>query len=297
MTDLSKAELKKRWGTMQKVVTSEPRAKQIVNDILLDMETKPRLMDGRGNAMLVGASIYQACKFYELFARPASRASAPSSPATSRSAGDISKEDSGEGATEKLRQYEIYRQMLADHFDEPADVAMTQGRAVREGGQGAVHQEPGPDAAAHRGRQAADRLRRAERDLPLHRQEDARPRPLPGHLPRQPARRRRQGLRLHRRLPGPVQLARRRRSPTTPPARSTATRRRTSKACSPTASRRRARTSTRRWRRSARSASRSRRRRTRCSTSSTSAPRSRATPSSSRPTSRSASSSTRPSPP
>ena len=67
MTDLSKAELKKRWGTMQKVVSSEPRAKQIVDDILLDMETKPRLMDGRGNAMLVGASIYQACKFYELF--------------------------------------------------------------------------------------------------------------------------------------------------------------------------------------------------------------------------------------
>ena len=67
MTDLSKAELKKRWGTMQKVVSAEPRAKQIVNDILLDMETKPRLMDGRGNAMLVGSSIYQACKFYELF--------------------------------------------------------------------------------------------------------------------------------------------------------------------------------------------------------------------------------------
>ena len=55
MTDLAKAELKKRWGTMQKVVSSEPRAEQIVDDILLDMETKPRLMDGRGNAMLVGA--------------------------------------------------------------------------------------------------------------------------------------------------------------------------------------------------------------------------------------------------
>ncbi len=39
-------------------------------------------------------------------------------------AGDISKEDSGEGATEKLRQYDIYRQMLADHFDEPADQAV-----------------------------------------------------------------------------------------------------------------------------------------------------------------------------
>ena len=42
-------------------------AEQIVNDILMDMETKPRLMDGRGNAILVGSSIYQACKFYELF--------------------------------------------------------------------------------------------------------------------------------------------------------------------------------------------------------------------------------------
>src|SRR5574338_346674 len=33
------------------------------------------------------------------------------------------KEDAGEGATEKLRQYEIYRRMLADYFHEPADKA------------------------------------------------------------------------------------------------------------------------------------------------------------------------------
>ena len=39
-------------------------------------------------------------------------------------ASDISKEDSGHGATEKLRQYDIYRQMLADHFHESADAAM-----------------------------------------------------------------------------------------------------------------------------------------------------------------------------
>lgn len=31
------------------------------------METEPRLVNGRGNAMLVGDSIYQACKFYEMF--------------------------------------------------------------------------------------------------------------------------------------------------------------------------------------------------------------------------------------
>ena len=125
MTDLSKAELKKRWGTMQKVVSSEPRARQIVNDILLDMDIKPRLMDGRGNAMLVSASIYQACKFYELFCQAGFKGKCAIITSYEPQAGDISKEDSGEGATERLRQYEIYRQMLADHFNEPADQAAT----------------------------------------------------------------------------------------------------------------------------------------------------------------------------
>lgn len=125
MTDLSKAELKKRWGTMQKVVSSEPRAKQIVNDILLDMETKPRLMDKRGNAMLVGSSIYQACKFYELFVAAGFRGKCAIVTSYVPSAGDISKEDSGDGKTEKIRQYDAYRRMLADYFDEPEDVAVT----------------------------------------------------------------------------------------------------------------------------------------------------------------------------
>ena len=125
MTDLSRAELKKRWGTMQKVVSSEQRAKQIVDDIRLDMETKPRLMDKRGNAMLVGSSIYQACKFYELFVSAGFRGKCAIVTSYVPSAGDISKEDSGEGTTEKIRQYDIYRRMLADYFDEPEDVAVT----------------------------------------------------------------------------------------------------------------------------------------------------------------------------
>jgi type I restriction enzyme R subunit len=124
MTDLSKAELKKRWGTMQKVVSAEPRARQIVNDILLDMDTKPRLMDGRGNAMLVGSSIYQACKFYELFCQAGFKGKCAIVTSYEPQAGDIAKEDSGEGATERLRQYDIYRQMLADHFNESHDKAV-----------------------------------------------------------------------------------------------------------------------------------------------------------------------------
>jgi len=124
MTDLTKAELKKRWGTMQKVVSSEPRSKQIVMDILSDMDLRPRLMDGRGNAMLVGSSIYQACKFYEMFVQAGFKGKVAIVTSYVPMAGDISKEDGGHGATEKLRQYEIYRQMLSDYFDEPADQAL-----------------------------------------------------------------------------------------------------------------------------------------------------------------------------
>lgn len=116
LTDLSKATLKKKWGTMQKVVSAEPRAKQIVQDILLDMETEPRLVSGRGNAMLVGESIYQACKFYEMFVNAGFKGKVAIVTSYVPNPGDISKEDSGEGATEKLRQYEIYRKMLADFF-------------------------------------------------------------------------------------------------------------------------------------------------------------------------------------
>ncbi|MCK0439054.1 HsdR family type I site-specific deoxyribonuclease [Gordonia alkaliphila] len=125
MTDLSKAELKKRWGTMQKVLTSKSRAEKIVADILKDMATKPRLADRRGNAMLVGSSISQACKFYELFVAAgfAGRCAIVTSYVPSPS--DIAEEDSGAGKTEMIRQYETYRRMLADYFDEPADKAVT----------------------------------------------------------------------------------------------------------------------------------------------------------------------------
>ena len=124
MTDLSRAALKKRWGTMQRVISAEPRTRQIVNDILMDMDTRPRLMDGRGNAILVCASIYQACTFYDLFSRTELRGKCAIVTSYQPQPVDISKENAGEGLTERLRQYEIYRRMLSDHFGEPADTAM-----------------------------------------------------------------------------------------------------------------------------------------------------------------------------
>ncbi|MCF3607992.1 DEAD/DEAH box helicase family protein [Planktothrix agardhii 1033] len=54
LSDLAKTQLKQKWGTMQKLLSSKSRLEQIVDDILLDMERKPRLMDGRGNAIRNG---------------------------------------------------------------------------------------------------------------------------------------------------------------------------------------------------------------------------------------------------
>ncbi|MCG2769915.1 MAG: HsdR family type I site-specific deoxyribonuclease, partial [Anaerolineae bacterium] len=66
LNDVALAQLKQRWGTMQRVLSSQSRLEQIVADILLDMEIRDRLQSGHGNAMLVSGSIYQACKFYDL---------------------------------------------------------------------------------------------------------------------------------------------------------------------------------------------------------------------------------------
>lgn len=67
LNDYQKAELKKKWGTMKRVLSSRSRMEQIVNDIVFDFNVKPRLSGGHGNAMLVAGSIYEACKYYKLF--------------------------------------------------------------------------------------------------------------------------------------------------------------------------------------------------------------------------------------
>ncbi len=124
LSDIAKTQLKQKWGTLQKVLSSQSRLEQIVKDILLDMDTKPRLMDGRGNAMLVCTSIYQACKVYELFSRTDLAGKCAIATSYKPSPADIKGEESGEGLTEKLNQYTIYRKMLADYFGESEDKAM-----------------------------------------------------------------------------------------------------------------------------------------------------------------------------
>ena len=124
LNDVAKAQLKKRWGTLQSVMSSQSRLEKIVADILMDMGTKDRLQSGRGNAMLVSSSIYQACKFYELFDKTELSGKCAIVTSYKPSASDIKGEESGEGLTERLRQYDIYDQMLdgqdADAFEKVA---------------------------------------------------------------------------------------------------------------------------------------------------------------------------------
>ncbi|MBL4575564.1 MAG: hypothetical protein JKY51_05630, partial [Opitutaceae bacterium] len=125
----AKTELKKKWGTMQRVLSSKSRLAQIVDDILMDMATRPRLMDGRGNAMLVCASVYQACKVFEMFSQTDLSGKCAIITSYQPSTSDLKGEESGEGQTEKLFKYEVYRKMLAAYFDQSEEQA---GKRVEE---------------------------------------------------------------------------------------------------------------------------------------------------------------------
>ncbi len=124
LTDLAKAELKQRWGTMKKVFSSIDRLQKIVSDVMIDMATKERLQNGRGNAMLVSESVYNACRYYELF-RSAGLKHCAVITSYSPYHGDIKGEETGEGITEKLLKYDVYRKMIADYFNITEEEAQT----------------------------------------------------------------------------------------------------------------------------------------------------------------------------
>nr|MDA3820586.1 HsdR family type I site-specific deoxyribonuclease [Candidatus Delongbacteria bacterium] len=117
LTDFAKAELKQKWGTLKKVFSSKSRLEKIVIDMMLDMEKKERLQNGKGNAILVSDSIYNACRYYELFQNAGLKNAAIITSFVPTHT-DIKGEETGEGYTEKLQRFEIYQKMLANYFNE-----------------------------------------------------------------------------------------------------------------------------------------------------------------------------------
>lgn len=124
LNDLARAQLKKKWGTMQRVLSSKSRLQKIVEDVLMDMNIRPRLADGHGNAMLVAGSVYEACKYYELFEQTELKGKCAVVSSYVPKVADAKGESTGEGETDTLVKYEIYRRMLAEWFDEPEEAAI-----------------------------------------------------------------------------------------------------------------------------------------------------------------------------
>ena len=66
LNNYQKAVLKKRWAKMEELLSSKERKDRIIASIIEDFALKPRLNADRGTAMLVSASIRDACHYYRL---------------------------------------------------------------------------------------------------------------------------------------------------------------------------------------------------------------------------------------
>ncbi|MCX5835196.1 MAG: HsdR family type I site-specific deoxyribonuclease, partial [Deltaproteobacteria bacterium] len=113
LNDWQKEELKKQWGTMQKVLSSKSRMDRVVSDIVFDFSVKPRLSSERGNALLVSSSIYEACRYFTLFHKTPFKSRCAVVTSYNPQAQDVTKEDTGANTeTEKEFIYNTYTELL-----------------------------------------------------------------------------------------------------------------------------------------------------------------------------------------
>ena len=122
LNDVAREELMKRWGTMKKVLSSKDRLQKVVYDIAKDFKIKPRISTGQGNALLVANSIYDACKYYELFQDTELADHCAIITSYNPSIDKVKGESTGAGETEELHKYKVYQEMLdgksTDQFEE-----------------------------------------------------------------------------------------------------------------------------------------------------------------------------------
>ena len=120
LNDWQKEELKRQWGTLQNVLSSRSRMERVVSDILFDFSVKPRLSSGRGNAMLVASSIFEACKYFALLQKTPFKGKCAVVTSYNPQAGDVSKEEVGAN-TETDRQfiYNTYTELLQGVVAQP----------------------------------------------------------------------------------------------------------------------------------------------------------------------------------
>lgn len=121
LNDWQKDELKKHWGTMQKVLSSKARMDRVVQDIVFDFSVKPRLSSERGNAILVASSIYDACKYFTLFQKTPFKGKCAVVTSYNPLARDVTLEETGANTeTEKQFIFNTYTDLLKDVEAKPA---------------------------------------------------------------------------------------------------------------------------------------------------------------------------------
>lgn len=119
LNDFQKFELKKKWGTMQMVLSSHSRMEKVVRDIVFDFNVKPRLSNDKGNAILVASSIYEACRYFELFQKTELKNKCAVITSYNPKTSDITTEDTGANTeTDKEFIYKIYTDLLGDKSTE-----------------------------------------------------------------------------------------------------------------------------------------------------------------------------------
>jgi len=115
LNDFQKLELKKKWGTMQKVLSSRSRMEKVVGDIIFDFNVKPRLSSERGNAILVTSSIYEACRYFEMSQNTELKGKCAVVTSYNPITRDITTEDTGANTeTEREFIYKIYTDLLKE---------------------------------------------------------------------------------------------------------------------------------------------------------------------------------------
>jgi len=120
LNDYQKAILREHWATMQKVLSSKGRMARIVFDVVMDFKRRPRLAGERGTAILVTSSIYEACRYYELFRGSRLKKRCAIVTSYDPQARDVSKEDTGADTdTAKEFIYETYTRLLKDVASQP----------------------------------------------------------------------------------------------------------------------------------------------------------------------------------
>ena len=120
LNEWQKDELKRTWGTMQRVLSSRSRMQRVVADIVYDFSVKPRLSGERGNAILVASSIYEACKYFALFQKTPFRGRCAVVTSYDPQAGDVSKEETGANSeTDRQFIYNTYTELLKDVAAQP----------------------------------------------------------------------------------------------------------------------------------------------------------------------------------